>query len=337
MPRVSLRLISALAMAVVLAACGSTATPQPGDAGGSAPTADGVFPVRVEHKYGVTEIKSQPQRVVTLGLSDQDVALAVGVKPVGVVDWFKERPFGKWPWTQPLWGTTPPEIVGERDEYNLEKIAKLRPDLIIAQYSGMKKEQYDTLSQIGVPVVAQSGKFADYAATWQEMTRNLAKALGKGATGEKLITDIGERFAKVRKENPAFATKTAIVADTFEPGNYAAFAAHDPKAAFLTESGFKMPQKIVDVPKAENIISIGSEGLDLLDVDLLLWLSEDEVASQRVRDEPLYRKLKVAQEKRDLFVPYNEPPIGAAISFNTVLSIPYAIDKLVPMLAGKVK
>ncbi|MCP3800627.1 hypothetical protein NLX83_15275 [Allokutzneria sp. A3M-2-11 16] len=75
----------------------------------------------------------------------------------------------------------------------------------------------------------------------------------------------------------------------------------------------------------------------MLDVDLLVWLSEDEVASQRVRDEPLYRKLKVAQDKRDLFVPYNEPPIGAAISFNTVLSIPYAIDKLVPLLASKVK
>ncbi|MCP3800628.1 ABC transporter substrate-binding protein [Allokutzneria sp. A3M-2-11 16] len=259
MPRVPLRLISALALTAVLTACSGAATPQAGDTGGTAPAVDGVFPVRVEHKYGVTEVKAPPQRVVTLGLSDQDVALAVGVKPVGVVDWFKERPFGKWPWTQPLWGGTAPEIVGERDEYNLEKIARLRPDLIIAQYSGMKREQYDTLSQLGVPVVAQSAKFADYAAPWQEMTRNLTRALGKGATGEKLITDISDRFAKVRKENPAFAGRTAIVSDTFEPGNYAAFAAHDPKAAFLVESGFKMPQKLLDVPKSENIISLGSE------------------------------------------------------------------------------
>ena len=33
-----------------------------------------------------------------------------------------------------------------------------------------------------------------------------------------------------------------------------------------------------------------------------------------------------------MFVPYDEPPIGAALSFNTVLSIPYALDEFVPLL-----
>ncbi|GFJ83111.1 hypothetical protein Phou_072910 [Phytohabitans houttuyneae] len=39
----------------------------------------------VAHRYGSTEIKSGPARVVTLGLSDQDAALALGVKPVGAL------------------------------------------------------------------------------------------------------------------------------------------------------------------------------------------------------------------------------------------------------------
>ncbi|MFE6616365.1 ABC transporter substrate-binding protein [Amycolatopsis sp. NPDC057786] len=80
--------------------------------------------------------------------------LALGIRPVGAVDRFKERPYGKWPWTQARWGDEQPEIVGERDDYNFEKIAALKPDLILAQYSGMKKEQYDKLSQLA-PVVAR--------------------------------------------------------------------------------------------------------------------------------------------------------------------------------------
>ncbi|WP_229833831.1 hypothetical protein [Streptomyces xantholiticus] len=39
-------------------------------------------------------------------------------------------------------------------------------------------------------------------------------------------------------------------------------------------------------------------------------------------------------EKRDLFVPYQDPDIGAAFSFHTVLSIPYAIDEIVPLLTA---
>ncbi|WET81155.1 hypothetical protein P3102_08010 [Amycolatopsis sp. QT-25] len=35
-----------------------------------------------------------------------------------------------------------------------------------------------------------------------------------------------------------------------------------------------------------------------------------------------------------LALPYENPPVGAAISFDTVLSIPCAIDQLMPKLAA---
>ena len=37
-----------------------------------------------------------------------------------------------WPWAQPAWGGTAQAIVGVRDEYNLEKVAAAKPDVIIA-------------------------------------------------------------------------------------------------------------------------------------------------------------------------------------------------------------
>lgn len=324
------------AAALVLVACVGTQNGTGQNGNGQNGIASGAFPVTVEHKYGTTEVESEPKRVVTLGLSDQDAVLAMGTKPVGVVDWFKERPFGKWPWAQPSWGDTVPEIVGERDEYNFEKIAALRPDLILAQYSGMKKEQFDTLSKIA-PVVAQPPDFDDYAAPWQDSARLAGKALGKSDRVERLVEEMADRFAAQRTANPAFAGREAVVADSFQPGTYSLFSPSDPKMLFMTELGFAVPEKVREVVGKENVVDFSYERFDVVDVDLLVWLTSDPAAQARITGEQLYRKLRVVQDKRDLFVSYEEPPVGAAISFNTVLSIPYALDQLVPQLAAKTR
>ena len=41
------------------------------------------FPVTIEHAFGSTTIEKEPQRVATLGWSDQDHVAALGVVPVG--------------------------------------------------------------------------------------------------------------------------------------------------------------------------------------------------------------------------------------------------------------
>lgn len=318
--------VAALLTATLMAACGETS-----DTKTTAPKAGAAFPMTIEHKYGKTEIAKAPARVVTLGLSDHEPALALGVKPVGVIDWFKERPFGSWTWQQPLWAGAKPEIVGERDSYEFEKIAALKPDLIIAQYSGMKKEQYETLTKLA-PVVAQSPKFDDYAAPWQEQTLRIGRALGKEDKARSLIADIDTRFAAVRKEHPEFAAKTAVVAESYEPGKYSAFSPSDPKTVFLKGLGFKPSDAVGTLAGTKSFTDFASERLDLVDVDRLLWVIDDASAEQRIKADPVYVQLKVAKDGRALFVPYNSPPIGASLSFNTVLSIPYAIDTLVPLL-----
>lgn len=104
LPRVAVAATAALA----LAACGGGDSDKADTAkSGETGSAAGAFPVTLEHKYGSTTIAEQPRKVVTLGLSDQDAVLALGVKPVGAVDWFKEQPYGKWPWAKDLWGSAP--------------------------------------------------------------------------------------------------------------------------------------------------------------------------------------------------------------------------------------
>jgi len=326
-----LTLVVVAVIALLASACGSSdpapSSPAPAAGQGSA------FPVRVEHKYGTTEITRAPSRVVTLGLSDQDAVLALGIRPVGAIDWFGERPYGQWPWTKELWGDKPPEVVGQRDDYNFEKIINLKPDLIIGLYSGMSREQYDTLSKIA-PTVAQPKGFDDYAAPWQEMTKMTGRALGVEAKAKELIAAIDQRFAAVRKDHAAWSGKSVAVVDAYEPGKYAVFSGTDPKARFLTELGYKIPDAITTAAAGKYAAEISSERLDLVDVDRLVFLTSDPAAEPRVKSDRVYQGLKVARENRALFVPYAQPPVGAAISFNTVLSIPYAIDQIVPLLAS---
>ncbi|MDH2388033.1 iron-siderophore ABC transporter substrate-binding protein [Streptomyces sp. HNM0663] len=327
----------AAAAALALTACGGGAEKtesKPSSDTSNAAESSSAFPVTVEHKYGSTTIDKEPKKVVTLGLSDQDAVLALGIKPVGAVDWFKEDPYGKWPWAKDKWGSDKPQIVGERDEYNIEKIAALKPDLVVAQYSGMKKEQYDTLSKF-TKVVAQPKDFPDYGAPWQVMTKQIGKSLGKESETEKLISDVDARFKAVRDKHPEWAGKTIAVADSFEAGKYSAFTKTDPKAIFFSELGFKLKPEIDTMAKPGwNVAELSAEKLNVLDVDRLVWVTSSTEANDRIKAEPLYSKLKVHQEKRDLFVPYQDPDIGAAFSFNTVLSIPYAIDEIEPLLTA---
>jgi iron complex transport system substrate-binding protein len=318
----------AAATALVLSACsggsGSTSAES-----GTGPKA-GAFPVTVQHKYGSTKIERQPKRVVTLGLSDQDAVLALGVKPVGSVDWFMEKPYGKWPWTKKLWGGNPPKIVGERDDYNMEKIAALKPDLIIAQYSGMKKTQYEKLSKIA-KVVAQPRGHAAYQAPWQPMTKQIGKALGKQAQADRLIAGIDARFKAVRDKHPGWKGKTVAVGEPYKADTFAAFSPADPKVVFLTEMGFTTTPAYDKALGSKDVADLSMERLDVMEADRTVWLGTPKT-ERRLKSDALYRKTEVNREKRDLFLPYDNPDIGAALSFNTVLSIPYALDKVVPML-----
>jgi len=125
-----------LVAALVMTACdrddstSSSATPPSGASGQG-------FPVTIEHARGSTTINSEPQRVVTIGWSDQDPVLALGVKPVGTTEWFNEQPGAIFPWARAAASGASPEIVstaGAGGEINYEKVASVQPDLILALY-----------------------------------------------------------------------------------------------------------------------------------------------------------------------------------------------------------
>ena len=77
-------LLTAAALSLAGCSTGSTDTPDAPPKAVSDVDA-GAFPVTIEHAYGETTIEQEPKRIATLGWSDQDVVLSLGVVPVGAI------------------------------------------------------------------------------------------------------------------------------------------------------------------------------------------------------------------------------------------------------------
>lgn len=324
------------ARAIATAAVVATAVAGCGNGGGereSGATAEGPFPVTIEHRYGSTQIPARPERVVTVGLTDHDTVLALGITPVALTDWFGDQPNGVWPWAQDLLGDAQP-VVLDSSQINFEQVAAADPDLILGVNSGLTQQEYDKLSQIA-PTVAQSGKYADFGTPWQEQTRTIGTALGRSEQAAQLIADVEADFAAARESNPQFDAATGVIALMGEDGNYYPYGPQDARARFLSDLGFELKPEIAQLAGDQFFATISAERFDLLNADVLVWTAETQGQIDALRANPVYQTQPVVAQGRDVFLPpYG--PVHAALSYNNVLSLPFAIDGTVPLLQAAV-
>lgn len=323
---------AAAGLLLVLAACGPNDSNS--DDAASGDTGATGFPVSIEHKFGTTTVTAEPKRIVTVGLVEQDALLALGVVPVGTTEWFGEKPGAIWPWAESKLGSAAkPEVLQDKDGIQFEKIAALKPDLIIGLYSGMTSDDYATLSKMA-PVVAQPKDTVDYGVSWQTAQLTVGTAVGRKAQAEKLVADTEALFTKIRKDHPEFAGKDAMMATTYE--GYWVYGPQDPRGRLLADMGFTMPDGLAEVTGKEFGANLSKERTDLLDVDTIVWLLDSyDDDKAKVEGDPLYSKLKVNSEGRGIFL-VSEEQVGAATSFISVLSLPFLLDKLVPQIARAV-
>ena len=292
--------------------------------------ATAAFPVTIEHKYGSTMITEEPKRIVTVGLTDQDALLALGIVPVGTSEWFGGYPGSIWPWAQDeldaLGGAIPEAVGGE--SINLEKIAALQHDMILALYSGLKSEEYDLLRQIA-PTVSQPAAYVDYGIPWQELTLTVGKAVGKAAEAQALVDEVEAQFVQVQLDHPEFVGATAAAAMAWQ-GIYL-YGPQDIRSRLLTALGFVLPEGIEAITGSTFGGNLSMERADLLDVDVIIWIDPPEAEGEL--GGPLYQNLPVHTEGREVLLSSIDDPVGGATSFVSVLSLPFLLDELVPQLA----
>ncbi|MGW6278227.1 iron-siderophore ABC transporter substrate-binding protein [Kribbella sp. NPDC055071] len=301
---------------------------------GSESQGGGAFPVTIKNKYGDTVVKAAPKRVVTVGLTDQDALIALGVVPIATTEWYGEKPGALFPWAKEKAGDAPvPEVLKDADGLQFEQIAALQPDLIVGLYSDISADDYKKLTAIA-PTIAQPTGVNDYGVSWQVVTRTVGQAVGKSAEAEELVKGVEDRFAKVRADHPEFKDKVALMATPYE--GYFVYGSQDPRSRLLTEFGFKLPADLDKEIGDKFGANLSKERISFLDQQALVWFPE-KGGTAKLKADPLYKNLKVRTQGRDVFIEANyDDPLYNATSFGTVLSLPIVLDQLVPKLAAAV-
>ncbi|MET9832061.1 iron-siderophore ABC transporter substrate-binding protein [Streptomyces sp. NPDC006385] len=335
-------LLSAATLGVgLLAGCGSESDSTDKASGTDSTAAAGAFPVTVEHAFGTTKVEKAPERVVSVGYTDDQTILAFGIKPVGMVDQYP-NPEGQspdintqWPWVKDKWGDTKPEVIMKNGDSgpNYEKIAALRPDLIIAVYSEIDQAAYDKLSKIAPTVGRTKAEKEPFSAPWQDNALHIAKALGKAEEGEKMVEDIQSKLDTAKKDHPQFADQTAVALSWYE-NSVAPFTSTDVRGRLLSGIGFKYQTEIDKVADGSFYTKLSPERVDLVDVDHIFVIN-DKADTEALKKFKLFANLDAVKKGNVSYLLDSEgPAVGAAISQGTLLSMPYAIDQLVKSAAG---
>lgn len=312
------------AAAGLLAACGDDGGDSP-SSGGSAAPAGASFPVNVAHQFGTTTVEAAPERVVSLGWADADALLALGVVPVGVLDWFQAWPEGVGPWAKDKLNGAKPQVL-KGPEINFDAVAQLRPDLVTFTKSDNVKATWEQLEKLA-PTLSGPAGTQPYGTTLKDQTLLIAEALGRKADGEKLVAGADQAIADAKAANPEFAGKSVCVAAAFG-GQYGAYTRGDGRVQFLEALGLTNSPKIEDLKPASFYAEISKERVSLLDADLTVMFALG--AGEELRKDTVLNSIPSAKAGRLLII--DDADLVNAFSTNSVLSTPYTIEKFVPMV-----
>ncbi len=322
-----LRGAALLASTVLAAGCGSgdPETAEGAATGASGP--GGAFPVTVETAFGPVEIAEEPRRVVALGWSDAETALALGVQTVGASDWLGFEGEGVGPWAEGLYDEAP-EII-ETLEPSYEAIAALEPDLILDTRSSAAQDRYDSLSAIA-PTIGQPEGVGPYQTSWQQQLELVGQALGKEEQAQQLEDDLDQRFADAAAANPAFAgTQVAVAAYTST--GFGAYVQGDARVDFMEQLGFTNKPEIQALATENFFVPVSEEQLPLLDAELTVAFPIFVEPSQ-ITGNPLWQAIPSVQAGHAVVL--DDQDLANAFSSGSPLGIQYALDNAVPLFAG---
>ncbi len=305
------------------------------------------FPVTIEHKFGETTLKEKPERVATVSWVNADISLALGVVPVGMPkqEWGGNENLST-PWFDAALAEagaaeaatgegSGPEAAGiatysELDGVNFEEVAKTTPDVILASYSGLTQEDYDTLSKIA-PVIAYPE--VAYGTPWQKATTMIGKALGKSEQANELVAKTEKTIETEAAKYPQIEGKTFIYGN-LEPNSGTGmniYTSQDNRPRFLSSIGMEMAPVIEKAEKKSGFfLEWSAERADELESDVFVTWVPDKKTKEAIKTDPLLGQVPAIED--GALVADSDNTLTLAISAASPLSLPWALDEFLPQL-----
>jgi iron complex transport system substrate-binding protein len=325
-------LSTAALLAGGLAACSSSAADEPAEGGSGDFT-----PVTIEHALGTTTLESKPERIATVQWANHEVPLALGVVPVGMAaaNFGDDDGDGLLPWVaerlEELDAETP-VLFDETDGIDFEAVADTDPDVILAGYSGMTQEDYDTLSEIA-PVVAYPE--APWATPWREMIEINAAGMGMAEEGEELVATLEQDIEAAVAEYPQLDGKSTMFmthVDTTDLSEVSFYTPFDTRSAFFEDLGLATPASVQEASSDPEQFSgtVSAEQVDVFDdVDIIVTYG-DQALVDALDADPLLSQIPAVRNGALVLLP--DTPLGTAAN-PTPLAISWVLEDYVSMLA----
>ena len=331
-----LRLLATAAVAALLAGLSACAGNQPATGNSAspsetAPAAGAAFPATVATKFGDVTVTAKPTRVVALGWGDAETALALGVQPVGASDWLGFGGEGVGPWAKGLY-TQAPEIIGTM-EPSFEKIASLKPDLILDVKSSGDQARYDRLKSIATTIGIPQGADSYLTSQEQQMTM-IATALGEKEKGAALLKEVQDAFAAAAAAHPDWKGKT-MTAATKPAATWGAYIEGSERVTFMQQLGFVQNPKIAAMkPDASGFtVSFSPETLDQIDADAIVAFPIF-IETAKLTGDAAWKAVPAVKAGRAVVI---DGDLSSAYSLGSTMSTKYAIENLVPKLEAALK
>lgn len=332
-------LIAILAMCIVFSACSSNSVKNEEN------TSKEYAPDKIvlDHAFGQTILDKKPERVATIAWGNHDVALALGIVPVGLskANYGVSADKGVLPWTEEkikeLNGKA--NLFDDLDGLNFEAISNSKPDVILAGYSGITKEDYDTLSKIA-PVAAYKSK--PWQTLWRDMIRIDSKALGMEKEGDELIKNTEARISKELEKHPEIKGKIKgkkvlfTMINAADTSKFWIYTSKDPRANYLTDLGLVFPESLKEFESEDSFAKeiSAEEANKINDADVIITYGDDKTLEALQKD-PLLGKINAIKNGAVAVIPDNTPL--AASCTPTPLSINYTIEEYLNLLGNACK
>lgn len=266
-----------------LAACGGSG----GDEGASEGNDENAPTRAIEHAMGKTEVPEEPERIAALDNSASDAMVALGVEPAGVTT-FSGTDFEGWEYVEDdLEGA---EILGQFVEPNLESVANLGPDLIIASESS-HTEIYNELSQIAPTVVME-----DTGGDFREYSRSVGEVLGMEDEVEERIEEYEANAEEVAGELDEAIGEESVAFLRATPDEYRLYGNGRLVGPILYgDLGLEIPALVEELAADENFVEISLERIPELDAEHVFLLDQTEGEIEELTESPLWQSVPAAE------------------------------------------
>lgn len=298
------------------------------------------YPIIIKHAFGTTVIEKKPVRIATVEWANHEVPLALGIVPVGMAraNFGNDSDDGILPWNRERLKdlqAAPPVLFDEGDGIDFEAVAATQPDIILAAYSGLSREAYETLSQIA-PVVAYPE--APYSTDWRQTIRLNSTGMGMATEGEALIKKIEGDIAAALADHPELKGKSAMFITHLTENDLSIvnfYTTNDTRVKYFADLGLASPKSVVAASQPGKFSgSVSAEHVDSFnDVDIFVTYGGQTLLAA-LDANPLLSKMPAVANGSLVMLGNN--PIGNAAN-PTPLSVSWVLKDYIALLSEAAK